>query len=108
MALLNAHRHAAPPPDDPLTPDLGRPPVALPTLLGTLQGHGQSLAILQAAGSQDPTVVALGEDFQGFTITEVGPLQACLRDTNNQEYTISMLVTATTQPQVLLDASKGP
>jgi type II secretory pathway component PulC len=66
--------------------------VALPTLVGTLEGQGQALAVLQAQGSSDTAVVALGEDFQGFKVMEVGAFQARLRDARNQEYTISMSV----------------
>ncbi len=103
MALLNAHPQASPSPGSgPVTGTAtingSNPTVAvvnataLPTLVGTLEGQGQALAVLQASGSQDTSVVSLGEDFQGFKVIEVGAFQARLRDARNQEYTISMSV----------------
>lgn len=110
MALLNAHPQASPTPGGPsqpggLTPVNGTNPqvavvnaTALPTLVGTLEGQGQALAVLQASGSQDTSVVALGEEFQGFKVVEVGAFQARLRDARNQEYTISMSVANNAPP----------
>lgn len=72
--------------------------VALPTLVGTLEGQGQALAVLQAQGSSDTSVVALGEDFQGFKVVEVGAFQARLRNARNEEYTISMSVAKPNEP----------
>jgi len=71
-------------------------------------------------------VVALGEDFQGYKVIEVGAFEARLRDARNQEYTISMSVASTTntttapmamvpppgfvpqQPVQQVEAAKGP
>ncbi|MBX3167028.1 MAG: hypothetical protein KF760_06440 [Candidatus Eremiobacteraeota bacterium] len=109
MALLSAHPQASPTPGGagPLTglttgngtnPPAAVNATALPTLVGTLEGQGQALAVLQAPGSQDTAVVALGEDFQGFKVIEVGAFQARLRDARNLEYTISMSVANNTSP----------
>lgn len=109
MALLNAHPQATGTPGGPpmtgtATINGTNPQVAavnataLPTLVGTLEGQGQALAVLQGAGSQDTSVVALGEEFQGFKVIEVGAFQARLRDARNQEYTISMSVANNAPP----------
>lgn len=109
MALLNAHPQASPTPGSgPLTGTANINgsnstvavvnATALPTLVGTLEGQGQSLAVLQASGSQDTSVVSLGEEFQGFKVIEVGAFQARLRDARNQEYTISMSVATNNAP----------
>ncbi|MBN9418991.1 hypothetical protein ABS71_05700 [bacterium SCN 62-11] len=109
LAVLNQHPQAEPPVNDPKLPSgpttgpQGTAPTAgnataLPTLVGTLEGQGQALAVLQGAGSSDTSVVALGEDFQGFKIIEVGAFQARLRDARNQEYTISMSVASNSTP----------
>ena len=139
MAVLNAHPQATPSPGAPNittgpgSTGPGQPPTVvnattpLPTLVGTLEGQGQALAVLQAQGSQDTSVVALGEDFQGYKVIEVGAFQARLRDARNQEYTISMSVASTTtnttpavvamvpppgfvpqQPVQPMEAAKGP
>ena len=105
MAVLNAHPQATATNTTSTGPVAGSPnttvavanaTVPLPTLVGTLEGQGQALAVLQGAGSQDTSVVALGEDFQGYKVIEVGAFQARLRDARNQEYTISMSVASTT------------
>lgn len=109
MAVLNAHPQASPTPGGTNTSagpttGPGQPQIAvvnataLPTLVGTLEGQGQALAVLQGAGSQDTSVVALGEEFQGFKVVEVGAFQARLRDARNQEYTISMSVASNASP----------
>jgi len=86
MALLNTHPRVAPaPPDDPPVPS-----APLPTLVGTLEGQGKSMAVLQAEG--EPAVVAVGEDFHGFQVLAVSALQARLRDSQGQEHTLSMMV----------------
>lgn len=92
MALLKAHRQLAPTPAPQPTsgPDQPSERVVLPTLVGTLEGQGRALALLQAQGSQETVVVAVGEDFQGFTVTEVGAFQARLRAADQQEHTVSM------------------
>jgi type II secretory pathway component PulC len=73
----------------------GQPPqntvgnaTALPQLAGTLEGQGQSLAVLQMG--QETQVVGVGEEWMGFRVIEVGAFQARLRDNRNQEHTISM------------------
>ena len=89
MALLKAHpRVAVPPQDDPQAPPA--PAAALPTLVGTLEGQGQSMAVLQSEG--EPAVVAVGEDFHGFQLLEVSQLQVRLRDGQGQEHTLSMMI----------------
>lgn len=109
MAVLNAHPQSSTTPTGTNTSGLpttgpGQPQVAvvnataLPTLVGTLEGQGQALAVLQGAGTQDTSVVALGEEFQGFKVIEVGAFQARLRDARNQEYTVSMSVANNTNP----------
>ena len=93
MAILNGHPQVSPSPNGPdgLDP-LPTPSVtdALPTLVGTLEGQGQALAMLQAQGSQDPMVVAVGENFQEFQVLEVGAFRARLRDAGNQDHTVFM------------------
>lgn len=61
---------------------------ALPTLTGTLEGQGQSLAVLQMG--QETQVIGVGEEWLGYRVIEVAPFQARLRDARGQEYTISM------------------
>lgn len=63
---------------------------ALPELLGTMEGQGSALAILQMPGNPDTTVIAVGEEYMGLKLMEVGPFQARLRDQRHQDYTISM------------------
>lgn len=112
MAVLNAHPQSSTTtstgangsigPTTGTGPGLPQPAVvnatALPTLVGTLEGQGQALAVLQGAGTQDTSVVALGEEFQGYKVIEVGAFQARLRDARNQEYTISMSVANNSNP----------
>lgn len=113
LALLNAHPQVAPPPKGPSGPT---PLVTttLPVLVGTLEGQGQTMALLQAPGSQETTVVPLGQEFQEFTLIEVSAFQARLRDGQHQEHTISMGVANPTSPllpppdPVPNDALKGP
>jgi len=61
---------------------------ALPTLTGTLEGQGQSLAVLQMG--QETQVIGVGEEWLGYRVIEVAPFQARLRDARGQEYTVSM------------------
>ena len=108
VALLSTHRVAEPILSTPVNTQgqlPGQPQgtvanatVPLPTLVGTLEGQGQSLAVLQIPGNPDTAVVALGEEYNGFKIIEVGAFQARLRDKRNQEYTISMQVAGETAP----------
>jgi type II secretion system protein C len=61
---------------------------ALPTLAGTMEGQGQSLAVLQVG--QETQVVAVGEEWMGYKVMEVGAFQARLKDARGQEHTVSM------------------
>jgi hypothetical protein len=106
-ALLNQHPSAdtatSPPPQGP-----GKPPITgqtgtatnttvLPSLLGTMEGQGSALAILQMPGSPDTSVVAVGEEYNGLRLVEVGAFQARLHDNRSkQDYTISMSLATTT------------
>lgn len=108
VALLSTHKvNESVDPSKPPVQLNGQPPptgtaanatVPLPTLVGTLEGQGQSLAVLQTPGNPDTAVVSVGEEYNGFKIIEVGAFQARLRDKRNQEYTISMQVAADTAP----------
>ncbi len=60
----------------------------LPQWAGTLEGQGQSLAVLQMGNVTQ--VVGVGEEWMGFKVLEVSSFQARLRDPRGQEATISM------------------
>lgn len=60
----------------------------LPTLTGTMEGQGQSLAVLQMG--QETQVVAVGEEWMGFKVMEVTSFEARLKDARGQEHTLSM------------------
>lgn len=62
----------------------------LPVLQGTLEGQGQSLAVLQSGA--ETKLVAIGEEWMGYKVVEVGAFQARLRDARNQEFTVSMAI----------------
>lgn len=66
---------------------------ALPTLAGTMEGQGQSLAVLQVG--QETQVVAVGEEWMGFRVMEVGSFNARLKDARGQEHTLSMALAGT-------------
>ncbi|MBS2038031.1 PDZ domain-containing protein [bacterium] len=107
-ALLNQHTVAAAP--TPATgnltnvgtnpggqvPTAGNATVPLPNLLGTMEGQGSALAILQMPGSPDTAVVAVGDEYNGLKLMEVGAFQARMRDKRNQDWTISMAMANTT------------
>ncbi|MFN8613983.1 MAG: PDZ domain-containing protein [Vulcanimicrobiota bacterium] len=105
-ALLSQHTVAAVPtpaatpgigpavPGQP-QPTAGNATAPLPNLLGTMEGQGSALAILQMPGSPE-AVVAVGEEFNGLKLMEVGAFQARLRDKRNQDWTISMALAKTT------------
>lgn len=108
-ALLNQHPSADTPTPQP-GPGPGKQPVPgqltpgnatlpLPSLLGTMEGQGSALAILQMPGSPDTSVVAVGEEYNGLRLVEVGAFQARLHDSRSkQDYTISMSLANTTSP----------
>jgi hypothetical protein len=60
----------------------------LPMLAGTMEGQGQSLAVLQMG--QETQVVAVGEEWMGFRVMEVTSFEARLKDARGQEHTVTM------------------
>lgn len=80
----------------------------LPALQGTLEGSGQSLAVLQSG--QETKLVAVGEEWMGYKVVEVGAFQARLRDARNQEFLISMSIanTSSTNSSVAVAPAGSP
>ena len=72
----------------------------LPTLSGTLEGQGQSLAVLQMGN--ETQVVAVGEEWLGFRVLEVTSFQARLADARGTEHVLTMKIA---QPN---DVPPGP
>ena len=62
----------------------------LPTLSGTLEGQGQSLAVLQMGS--ETQVVAVGEEWLGFRVLEVTSFQARLADARGSEHILTMKI----------------
>lgn len=68
----------------------------LPVLAGTMEGQGASLAVLQSGGQTQ--VVAVGEEWLGYRVIEVGTYQARVRDSRGAETLISMALAGLPSP----------
>lgn len=93
-ALLNWHSPVAGPAAEPTgvpDPEPRAKPSVFPNLLGTMEGGGSALAILQMPGSSQPAVVALGDEFQDLKLVEVGAYEVRMRDKSGLEQTITMM-----------------
>lgn len=93
-ALLNWHSPVAGPVVEPTgapDPEPRMKASVFPNLLGTMEGGGSALAILQMPGSSQPAVVALGDEFQDLKLVEVGAYEVRMRDKSGLEQTITMM-----------------